>query len=451
MSIWPKDTVRSIAESCGITNPKDDYCTALAHDVDYRLQEIIQEATKFMRHSKRSRLTVDDINAALRVRNVEPLYGFTSGNPLRFKKTTANMNDIYYVGDEEVDFDTILNKPLPRVPLDVTFTAHWLAIEGVQPAIPQNPTPSDAKSDLLSKRSKANGTNAAGNEQIDVKPLVKHVLSKELQLYYERITEAVVSEEERLRFQAYESLRSDPGLHQLLPYFVQFIVEKVKQNLRNLTVCESMLCMIQALLSSPHLFVDPYLNQLMPAIISCMVGKRICENPKDDHWSVRDFAARLMALVCQRYGKSYHTMQPRITKTLLHAFLDVKKPITTHYGAIVGLNQLGREVIRTVILPNTKAYADNILREPLQADGTIRQLEASKCRDALTDSLLILIEEDKQAQIDSGEEQAMEDLDDVDEATKASVKDTIGDIIGEQLLLKCKQKSSLTPILEAQV
>jgi len=403
-----------------------------------------------MRHSKRSRLTVDDINAALRVRNVEPLYGFTSGDQLRFKKTIANMNDIYYVGDDEVDFDTILTKPLPRVPLDVTFTAHWLAIEGVQPAIPQNPTPIDAKSDLLSKRLKSSGGNTTGNDQVDVKPLVKHVLSKELQLYYERITEAVVSEEERLRFQAYESLRSDPGLHQLLPYFVQFIVEKVKQNLRNLTVCESMLCMIHALLSSPHLFVDPYLNQLMPAIISCMVGKRICENPKDDHWSIRDFAARLMALVCQRYGKAYHTMQPRITKTLLHAFLDVKKPITTHYGAIVGMSQLGREVIRTVILPNTKAYADNILREPLQTDNTIKHLEASKCRDALTNALLQLIEEDKQAQIDAGE-QPMEDVDDVDEETKTIVKEKIGDIVGEQVLLKCTHKALLSPILEAQV
>lgn len=86
----------------------------------------------------------------------------------------------------------------------------------------------DAKSDLLSKRLKSSGGNTTGNDQVDVKPLVKHVLSKELQLYYERITEAVVSEEERLRFQAYESLRSDPGLHQLLPYFVQFIVEKVR-------------------------------------------------------------------------------------------------------------------------------------------------------------------------------------------------------------------------------
>lgn len=45
----------------------------------------------------------------------------------------------------------------------------------------------------------------------------------------------------------------------------------------------------------------------------------------------------------------------------------------------------------------------------------------------------------------------MEDVDDVDEETKAIVKEKIGDIIGEQLLLKCKHKASLTPILEAQV
>jgi hypothetical protein len=62
-----------------------------------------------------------------------------------------------------------------------------------------------------------------------------------------------------------------------------------------------------------------------------------------------------------------------------------------------------------------------------------------------------LIQEDKQAQIDTGEEQAMEGLDDVDEETKESVKEAIGDIVGEQLLLKCKQKASLTPILEAQM
>ncbi len=55
----------------GIPNLKDDVAVSLAQDVEYRIHEIVQEAMKFMRHGKRTKLTVDDINNALRVRNVE--------------------------------------------------------------------------------------------------------------------------------------------------------------------------------------------------------------------------------------------------------------------------------------------------------------------------------------------------------------------------------------------
>ena len=34
----------------------------------------------------------------------------------------------------------LINAPLPRVPREVAFTAHWLAVEGVQPSIAQNPS-----------------------------------------------------------------------------------------------------------------------------------------------------------------------------------------------------------------------------------------------------------------------------------------------------------------------
>ncbi|KAG1240493.1 hypothetical protein G6F68_017607 [Rhizopus microsporus] len=71
MSVFPKDTIKNIGESLGISNLKDETTTALAQDVEYRIHELIQEATKFMRHSKRTKLTVEDINAALRVKNVE--------------------------------------------------------------------------------------------------------------------------------------------------------------------------------------------------------------------------------------------------------------------------------------------------------------------------------------------------------------------------------------------
>lgn len=129
----------------------------------------------------------------------------------------------------------------------------------MQPAIPQNPTPLDAKTDLLHKRikldpttqpvipgikpgSSSGGNNAgAGNaangnsnssDGAEIKPLVKHVLSKELQMYYERITSAVLSQDEVLRATGISSLQNDPGLHQLLPYFVQLVAEKVNARRR---------------------------------------------------------------------------------------------------------------------------------------------------------------------------------------------------------------------------
>ncbi|KAI1314488.1 hypothetical protein EDD11_002105 [Mortierella claussenii] len=440
MSTFPASTIK--AQSVGIPNLKDDVASSLAQDVEYRIHEIVQEAMKFMRHGKRAKLTVDDINNALRVRNVEPLYGFSSADPTRFRRTTAGTgatgtSDIFFVEDEELDFETILSAPLPKVPLDVTYTAHWLAIEGVQPAIPQNPTPSDAKTDLLHKRIKLDPTtqpvipgiksgssinnnasnsnnNSAGNTNGDgaeIKPLVKHVLSKELQMYYERITSAVLSHDEVLRATGISSLQNDPGLHQLLPYFVQLVAEKVTQNTRNLPVLIAMMAMVRALLDNDNLFIEPYLHQLMPTVLTCVVGKRLGGSPQEDHWSLRATATDIIITICQKYGTSYHTLQPRVTRTLLRAFLDPEKPLTTHYGAILGLSRMGNEVFKMLVVPNLKTYSsviepdlqdsgldqeDEHLMEvegdhPERYIGSIKRNEAARCFEALMAGLSALI------------------------------------------------------------
>lgn len=138
----------------------------------------------------------------------------------------------------------------------------------------------------------------------------------------------------------------------------------------------------------------------MPSILTCLVGRWLCKQPTENHWELRYEAARLTLIrelyrdthhiidvatitiitviirlnwwlpfapsmrsntpsrprsshknktltlderyAKYRFGGAYQNLQPRVTKTLLHAFLDPKKPLTTHYGAIVGLSKLVR-------------------------------------------------------------------------------------------------------------
>ena len=54
-------------------------------------------------------------------------------------------------------------------------------------------------------------------------PLVKTILTQELQLYYTKITESLLSEEEEVRKSAIESIAQDPGIQGLLPYLVEFL------------------------------------------------------------------------------------------------------------------------------------------------------------------------------------------------------------------------------------
>lgn len=124
----------------------------------------------------------------------------------------------------------------------------------------------------------------------------------------------------------------------------------------------------------------------MPPILTCLVNRKICEDPlEQDHWATRRRAAALIADICRQHGDAYHTLRPRITKTLLCAFMEPTEPLTTHYGAIVCLDCLGPIVTRTLVAPNVKAYTEKCLamNSDVAANNPIRAMEIQKCRDAL--------------------------------------------------------------------
>jgi transcription initiation factor TFIID subunit 6 len=374
-TLWsPSDTVKDVAEVLGIAILPDEVSKTLAMDIEYRIHEIVEQALKFMRHSKRTTLTTSDIAYALRVLNVEPLYGYESNRPVNFKEALVGPGQtLYYIDeDEEVDFERIINQPLPKVPREVSFSAHWLAIEGVQPAIPQNPHLSDVKAMPPQLRgSQTNNSVSALSSDVDVKPLVRHVISKELQLYFDRVVAALVSPpSDDLKNAALGSLRNDPGLHQLVPYFVQFVQEKVSQNLKtDLDLLTTMLDVVHALLSNPNIFIEPYIHHLMPSVLTPLLAKQT--GPKSatsESYALRDYAASLLKLICESYGETYHSLKPRVTRTLLKGFMDTTRPAGALYGSVVGITAIGPEIVRVVILGNVRAWIQGILPRIVNED-----------------------------------------------------------------------------------
>lgn len=383
MSIWNQDNIRDVAEAVGIPNLSKDVADNLARDVEFRIGQVLEEALKFMRHARRTTLNTQDIAQALRILDVEPLYGYESTRPLRFSEATIGPGQLlYYVEDEEVDFEKLINAPLPKVPREISFTAHWLAVDGVQPSIPQNPTTSSATtSELLPKGPGASVNLAAlnGYDNVSVKPVVKHIVSKELQLYFARTCGAILDESnDEYREAAFSSLENDTGLHQLVAYFVNFVAEKVTHNSKNIFVMEQMMRLLEHLLKNTTLHIDPYISATVPSVLSCLIGKHIgpketnpVEVPK--HFEVRELAASVLEYICRKYSKASQSLKPRIVRTLLKHFLDANKPLGTHYGAILGLRKvLGIEGVIQAVVPNLKAYdpvlADAIKDETKQAD-----------------------------------------------------------------------------------
>ncbi|RVW29955.1 Transcription initiation factor TFIID subunit 6 [Vitis vinifera] len=381
MSIVPKETIEVIAQSIGISNFAPDVAPALATDVEYRVREIMQElalawfkfgleAIKCMRHSKRTILTVDDVDSALKLRNVECLSGFSfalslcsffginryMASPLEVLgslKKAAGHKDLFYVDDKDVEFKDLIEAPLPKTPLDTGVITHWLAIEGVQPAIPEN-APIEAlavPSDNKKSEYKEDGL------PVDTKLPVKHVLSRELQLYFDKIKELTLSRSDSILFkEALVSLATDSGIHPLVPYFTYFIADEVTRNLNDFSILFALMRVARSLLQNQQIHIEPYLHQLMPSIITCLVAKRLGSRFSDNHWELRSFTANLVASICKRYGHVYHNLQPRVTRTLLHAFLDPTKALPQHYGAIQGLAAFGPSVVRLLILPNLEPY-----------------------------------------------------------------------------------------------
>lgn len=324
--LFSKETLKSFAASQGITEIDEPVFQLLSQDLEYRIKELAQEATKFMYASHRTKLTIDDINYALLSRNIDPLFGYDPTEQLSFKQ----VNNIFYVPDEEIELEDFLNKPLPKIPQRPVIQSHWLAIEGVQPQIPQNII-KDAKKETTS-------TLQHFIEDVEIKVTTKHVLPKELQMYFDKINNFVRGTEEEKAL-ALECLENDSGIQQLIPYFIhafyEFIITNKEEDTKG---TETIVTMLFGILRNPYIFIDPYLHQIVPAIMTGLLGNNFNEK-------TRALSMEGIIYLFQRFANVYASLGPRIINLLHKNFIDQSKSEDIHYYSLLTMSELKNGIL----------------------------------------------------------------------------------------------------------
>ncbi|RKO95043.1 hypothetical protein CAUPRSCDRAFT_4324, partial [Caulochytrium protostelioides] len=161
------------------------------------------------------------------------------------------------------------------------------------------------------------------------------VLSREMQLYFEKITTSFLSPDGTLTDSAAKALASDPGLQPLVPYFLSFITARTAASLRDLPTLWRLFRMLRCLLANSNVFLQSSLHAILPTVLTGVVARRLCAKPQhEDHWALRAYAARILAYMASKAAPMYPTLQPRVAKTLLRGLLDPSRSVGTVYGAL---------------------------------------------------------------------------------------------------------------------
>lgn len=397
------ESIKSIAESIGLSNLSEEACREVVSDLTFTIKSMLQDAQKFARNSKRKKLLVSDIEYSLKFRMIEPVYGFNTSESVPFRSATGGGRCVYYTEDQTVNLDDVINNNNQnvKIPNDLSLRAHWLAIEGVQPAIPENPeiiNRESQKKEIAEGILKSNEKKRK-TENVKVKQMTTHDVSYEYQLFFKEITEACVGCDETKRNEALSSLSNDPGLHQLLPRFALFVSEGVRYNIaqNNMAILIYLMRMARSMIDNKHLYLEKYLHELLPAILSCVLSKQLCSRPEtDNHWALREFAARLIGQIVKNYNTTVLNLQTRIIKIYNKSIQSERTTFASVYGAVVGLTELGNEICESFVFPLVKTLGERITQI---LDSPVTQQEkmpAEKLKNQITKSVSTVLKSKQQ-------------------------------------------------------
>lgn len=368
--------------------------TSLTENQIFRVAALAQ---KFHRRSHQKSLTVDHINLALSTYNLEEIYGLSStqGAAAAASSTSIHKRKVpegkREEDEEEEDKSNAASKAasqqglLSLVEIGRQFTLkppslpemalHWLAIDGVQPVVPENPSPSVLKLSATVAQSLSTGKSHSMETAQRDQHSFPTLLSQEMQSFYHRCTSVLstgapsvpapggeglnISTSALVHAQSVLALcrifQSCTGLQELLPYLSQFFALQISTNIdNNLSVLWNVVRVVAALVQNPHVRLEFHIQQLLPPLLSTIVGAKVgASSAEEQQWGLRRFSAGVVSIICSKYTVFIPDLTARICKTYIDCFQSHRE-LTTAFGGIVGLSALGYSFVHSALLPKLK-------------------------------------------------------------------------------------------------
>lgn len=271
--------------------------------------------------------TVEHFNFALRKHRLEPIYGLSG--PARGQANDDG--ELVSVEDLAKAFSA------PAVPLKPVLALHWLAVNGTQPAVPENPV-------VLSDKA-----------QDELK-----TLPKEFQNLYVRIVGSLLQAADAGTQRAVCGiLAEDQCLQPLVPLLARFFHTQIKSHCRSQPTSHLSMILdaMAALQGNRHVSLEAHLTQMLPGVFTLVAAPQLGNDGRGagdgdgGHWALRKRAARLIASLVRRYQSVFPDLFARVCRTYLDALSPPSGALPTVFGGIVGLAALGEESMRQLLLP----------------------------------------------------------------------------------------------------
>ena len=375
-------TVKAISEDIGVKISESIDLEDLSKDAESFIGNILDLANRIRKKKSQICLRVADLNDAIEVRTGKPLYGYRSNNcDIDFASSGFSDGlEILSGQDKQVSLANLANSPLKKYPIDTCFTFHWLAVNGVQPNIPENF--SDSKPQIPMPRSIGLIPDQLKLSDQPVTMITsKLMVTKELQTFFFKAIETIkkqVTSSSSIIIPEFDNLTktlsTDSAIQPLLQFFIRFLYETYIFQGRVSSQIQYALTILEALFSNPNLDCEPFLFNFISITMTIMIHQNIADDSLNGSLSIRSQASDFLGIIVKKYSNKagYEKLQQRIAEHLFSVILDNRVPTISQFGATLGLYSIDPGVFRNYLIPNIDLIIQRLQAELKQGDPTLR-------------------------------------------------------------------------------